>query len=95
MQKIFSVSELTFEIKRLLEDNLYYVWVEGEISNLRSPVSGHIYFTLKDTYSQIRCVMFKGQSRLVKFKPHDGMHIICKGMVSVYPDRGEYQIIVD
>ncbi|MBI5681877.1 MAG: exodeoxyribonuclease VII large subunit [Deltaproteobacteria bacterium] len=95
MQKIFSVSELTFEIKRLLEDNLYYVWVEGEISNLRSPVSGHLYFTLKDAYSQLRCVIFKGQSRLVKFKPMDGMHIICRGMVSVYPDRGEYQIIVD
>ncbi|MBI5893884.1 MAG: exodeoxyribonuclease VII large subunit [Deltaproteobacteria bacterium] len=95
LKKILSVSELTQEIKTLLENNLYYVWVEGEVSNLRSPVSGHLYFTLKDECSQIKAVIFKGAARFIKFKPQDGMHIICRGMVSVYPERGEYQIILD
>lgn len=95
LKKILSVSELTQEIKTLLENNLYYVWVEGEVSNLKSPASGHLYFTLKDECSQIKAVIFKGVGRFIKFKPEDGMHIICRGMVSVYPDRGEYQIILD
>ncbi len=95
LKKILSVSELTQEIKTLLENSLYYVWVEGEVSNLRSPVSGHLYFTLKDECSQIRAVIFKGAARFIKFKPEGGMHIICRGMVSVYPERGEYQIILD
>ncbi|HBO84635.1 MAG: hypothetical protein A2073_01390 [Deltaproteobacteria bacterium GWC2_42_11] len=95
LKKVFSISELTQEIKCLLEDSLYYVWVEGEVSNLRSPVSGHLYFTLKDEYSQIKGVIFKGQNRYMKFRPADGMHIICRGMVTVYPERGEYQIIID
>lgn len=95
LKKILSVSELTQEIKTLLESNFYYVWVEGEVSNLRSPASGHLYFTLKDECSQIKAVIFKGVGRFIKFKPEGGMHIICRGMVSVYPDRGEYQIILD
>ncbi len=94
-KRILTVSELTSEIKTILEANLYYVWVEGEVSNLRSPISGHTYLTLKDQGSQIRAVLFKGQSRFMKFKPADGLHVICRGMVSVYKERGEYQLILD
>ena len=94
-RRILTISELTQKIKALLETNLYYVWVEGEISNLRSPVSGHIYFTLKDAGAQIRAVVFRNQAKFFKFKPSDGLHVICRGMVSVYQERGEYQLILD
>lgn len=94
-KKIFTISELTQEIKTLLETSLYYVWVEGEISNLRSPISGHIYLTLKDEDAQIKAVIFRGQARFMKFKLADGLHVICRGMVSVYKERGEYQLILD
>ncbi|MEK7689115.1 MAG: exodeoxyribonuclease VII large subunit [Deltaproteobacteria bacterium] len=94
-RQILTVSELTHEIKTLLETNLYYVWVEGEVSNLRSPISGHIYLTLKDDGAQIKAVIFKGQARFMKFKPVDGLHVICRGMVNVYKERGEYQLILD
>ncbi|MEK7841876.1 MAG: exodeoxyribonuclease VII large subunit [Deltaproteobacteria bacterium] len=94
-RQILTVSELTHEIKTLLEANLYYVWVEGEVSNLRSPISGHIYLTLKDDGAQIKAVIFKGQARFMKFKPADGLHVICRGMVNVYKERGEYQLILD
>lgn len=94
-KKIFTISELTQEIKNLLETSLYYVWVEGEISNLRSPISGHIYLTLKDEDAQIKAVIFRGQARFMKFKLADGLHVICRGMVSVYKERGEYQLILD
>src|SRR3989338_8882808 len=94
-RRILTISELTQKIKALLETNLYYVWVEGEISNLRTPVSGHIYFTLKDAGAQIRAVVFRNQAKFFKFKPSDGLHVICRGMVSVYQERGEYQLILD
>jgi len=71
-RQIFSVSQLTQEIKNILENNFYYVWVEGEISNTRSPISGHIYFTLKDEGAQVKAVIFRGQSRGIKFKLTDG-----------------------
>lgn len=92
---IYSVSQLTNEIKNLLERNFEYIWVEGEISNLRIPTSGHIYFTLKDETAQIRAVMFRLQSRLLKFEPVDGLQVISYGRISVYEPRGEYQLIVD
>lgn len=94
-RQILTVSELTNEIKALLEANLYYVWVEGEVSNLRAPTSGHMYLTLKDDSAQIKAVIFKGQARFMKFKPADGLHVICRGMVNVYKERGEYQLILD
>lgn len=94
-RQILTVSELTNEIKALLEANLYYVWVEGEVSNLRAPTSGHMYLTLKDDSAQIKAVIFKGQARFMKFKPADGLHVICRGMVNIYKERGEYQLILD
>ena len=71
------------------------LWVEGEISNLRIPPSGHIYFTLKDDFSQIRGVFFKMQARTLRFAPEDGLHVICHGRVNLYEKRGEYQLILD
>jgi len=94
-RSLYTVSQLTAEIKTLLEEHLEHLWVEGEISNLRLPSSGHFYFTLKDEAAQVRAVMFKFQNRLLKFEPADGLQVICYGRLSVYEPRGEYQIIVD
>jgi exodeoxyribonuclease VII large subunit len=92
---ILTVSELTQEIKDLLELKFPDLWVEGEISNLRIPTSRHIYFTLKDDFSQIRAVLFKMEARTLRFVPEDGLHVICHGRVSLYEKRGEYQLILD
>jgi exodeoxyribonuclease VII large subunit len=94
-KRVFSVSELTQAIKGLLEANLYYIWLEGEISNFKRAASGHCYFTLKDEGSQVRGVIFRGQAGSLRFKPEDGLHVICRGMVTVYEARGEYQVIID
>lgn len=92
---VFTVSELTQAIAHVLEDSFPFVWVLGEISNIRTPASGHMYFTLKDKFAQIRAVCFRGTRLKFKFKPKDGMEVICFGRVNVYSPRGEYQIIVD
>jgi exodeoxyribonuclease VII large subunit len=93
--KIYTVSELTREIKDLLEEEFPLVWVEGEISNFRIPPSGHYYFSLKDAGSQIRVVFFKSSQGSLSFQPEDGLHILCLGRLSVYAGRGEYQIILE
>src|SRR4030043_599458 len=95
LRYILTVSELTQEIKDILEDRFPDVWIEGEISNLRIPPSGHIYFTLKDDFSQIRSVLFKMQARSLRFIPEDGLHIVCRGRVTLYEKRGEYQLILE
>ena len=95
LRYILTVSELTQEIKDILEDRFPDVWIEGEISNLRIPPSGHIYFTLKDDFSQIRAVLFKMQARTIRFLPEDGLHIIGRGRVSLYEKRGDYQLILE
>jgi exodeoxyribonuclease VII large subunit len=92
---ILTVSELTQEIKDILEIKFSDLWVEGEISNLRIPPSGHIYFTLKDDFSQIRAVLFKMQARFLRFAPEDGLQVVSHGRVSLYEKRGEYQLILD
>ena len=94
-RRILTVSQLTAGIKDLLESTFDEVWVEGEISNLRRPPSGHFYFTLKDEKSQIRAVVFKQQSRYLRFELEDGQHVICWGRVGIYEKRGEYQLILD
>jgi len=94
-EHIFTVSQVTQEIKGLLEGHFSELWVEGEVSNVRIPPSGHIYFTLKDEWSQIRAVIFRGQAGLLRFIPEDGLHVICHGGISVYEPRGEYQLILD
>ena len=85
--RVFTVSALTAQIKDLLETQFDFVWVEGEISNFRAPSSGHFYMVLKDEKSQIRAVMFRTQSRYLKFEPEDGMKVIAQGRVGVYAPR--------
>src|SRR5918996_3502609 len=88
---ILTVSEVTERIKIVLEDTFFDVWIEGEISNLRTPSSGHTYLTLKDDQSQMRAVLFKLQRRYLRFDPQDGMSVIARGRLSLYEPRGEYQ----
>ncbi|MHB9096583.1 MAG: exodeoxyribonuclease VII large subunit [Syntrophales bacterium] len=101
MRDILSVSALNDRIKALLEEGFALVWVEGEVSNLHRPASGHIYFTLKDARSQIRAVIFRnpytqrGWSRPAGFALEEGMSIICRARLTVYPPRGDYQLIID
>jgi exodeoxyribonuclease VII large subunit len=93
--RIYSVSELTAELKVLIEEAFTGVWVEGEISNFKHHTSGHMYFTLKDERGQLRAVMFRGSNRALKFKPEDGLTVIVFGNVAIYEPRGEYQIYVE
>jgi exodeoxyribonuclease VII large subunit len=90
-----TVSELTARLKAVVEGAFGGVAVEGEISNCRQWSSGHIYFTLKDDYAQVRAVMFRTTARLLRFRPEDGMHVVARGRISVYDVKGEYQIVVD
>jgi len=92
---IYTISELTQNIKGFLEDAFPFVWVSGEISNFRQPVSGHLYFTLKDENAQISAVIFRGHSRKLQFGLQDGMAVIAMGRVNVFESRGIYQIIVE
>ena len=96
MKDILTVSQLNDHIKTFLEETFGLLWVEGEVSNLRRPQSGHVYFTLKDDKSQIRAVYFRQYGyRAVKFDLEDGMKILCRARLSAYPPRGEYQLIVE
>jgi exodeoxyribonuclease VII large subunit len=92
---VWSVSELTARIKTQLEEGFPTVWVEGEISNLRTPGSGHAYFTLKDEVAQLRAVLFRGRGRRVRFDLEDGMQVLAFGGLDVYAARGEYQLVVE
>ncbi len=92
-RKIFTVSELTYLIKDLLE-NFYDILLEGEVSNIRIPPSGHIYFTLKDEEAQIKAVIFRSSSIYLPYLPQNGRKVIVRGRVTVYEKRGEYQIVV-
>ena len=92
---ILTVTQLTSQIKNLLEASFPDVWVECEISNLSIPQSGHAYFTLKDKHAQIRAVMFRSSLRFLKFTLQQGIQVLCRGRLSVYDPRGEYQLILD
>ena len=92
---IFSVSALNRSVAELLEQEFAWIWVEGEISNLAQPASGHIYFSLKDNSAQVSCAMFKGRNRLVTFQPENGNQVLVRAKVSLYQPRGNYQLIVD
>lgn len=94
-RKILSVSELTLIIKETIEAKFTDIWVEGEVSNVRVPNSGHIYLTLKDEASQIKAVLFRSSGRFLKFQLQDGLQVICHGRLNVYEVKGEYQIIID
>ncbi len=94
-QRILSVSELTGQIKELLEGQFPMVWITGEVSNCRRPASGHCYFTLKDAHAQITAVLFRPQLQRMKFSLEDGLHVVGLGRISVYAPRGNYQVIFE
>lgn len=91
---IYTVSEITFSVRGLLEDSYPDVWLTGEVSNFRNPESKHYYFSLKDDACQLKAVVFGGKQKL-GFQLEDGLEVICHGKISVYSARGEYQIIID
>lgn len=91
--RVFTVTELTAEVRLLLETTWADVWVEGEISNCRHWNTGHVYFSLKDPGAQLRGVMFKSAARSLKFKLEDGQHVLARGRLNVYEPKGEYQIV--
>ena len=92
---IYSISRLNREAKALLEGQFPLLWIEGEISNLARPASGHLYFSLKDSQAQIRCALFKGSQRSLGGVPKDGMQVLVRARVSLYEGRGEFQLIVE
>lgn len=94
-RKVWSVSELTARIRDVLAAQFSNLWVEGEVSNYHAAQSGHLYFTLKDAKSQVRCVCFRNQALRMKFRPEDGLKVTVRGSISVYEPRGEYQIYVE
>ncbi len=94
-QHIYQVSELTSEARQLLEASYPNIWVEGEISNLARPASGHLYFSLKDDKSQIRCAFFRNRMNKLDCKPEDGMKVRIRAQVSLYENRGDFQLIVN
>ncbi len=94
-RRIWSVSELNREIRKLLEEKIGYIWLSGEISNWRVAPSGHAYFTLKDADSEITSAMFRGYLQNVKFQPENGMEVLVFGQITVYEKRGTHQIIVE
>ena len=94
-QHIFTVSEVNATIRSLLEQRFSWLSVNGEISNLRRPYSGHLYFTLKDDQAQLKAVLFKMQQRYLEQQPADGLEVVCHGRLTVYEPRGDYQLIVD
>ncbi len=92
---ILSVSRLNREVKALLEGSFSLLWVEGEISNLARPSSGHIYFSLKDARAQVRCAMFRSRNNLLDFKPENGQQVLIRARVSLYEGRGEFQLLAE
>src|SRR5438132_1695584 len=94
-RRVLTVTELTVRVRDRLESEFYEVWVEGELSNCRLWNTGHLYFTLKDSASQIRGVIFRSALRYLKFKPEDGLRVVARGRVSVYEPKGEYQLICE
>src|SRR6478672_13569807 len=94
-ENIYTISRLNSEVKFLLENNFSVVWVEGEISNFAAPGSGHWYFSLKDSGAQVRCAMFRGRTTKLGFVPKEGAHVLIRAKVSLYENRGDYQLIAE
>ncbi len=95
LQQVKSVSQINSEIRQLLDKELRFVRVRGEISTIRQPFSGHTYFILNDSQSQLASVLFKNQRRWLASELEEGQQVICDGRISVYEPRGQYQLIVD
>ncbi|HWV16892.1 MAG TPA: exodeoxyribonuclease VII large subunit [Cellvibrio sp.] len=94
-REVITVSQLNRRAKQLLETHLPLLWIEGELSNVSVPSSGHWYFTLKDEQAQVRCAMFRNRNMAVRFRPQQGQHVLVRARVSLYEGRGDYQIIVE
>jgi len=95
LKEVYAVSRLVREAKGVLEGSFPLIWVEGEISNLAMPGSGHIYFTLKDEAAQVRCAMFRTRNRQLRFTPKNGMQVLLRVRVTLYEGRGEFQLVVE
>ncbi|MFQ5633897.1 MAG: exodeoxyribonuclease VII large subunit [Gammaproteobacteria bacterium] len=93
--EVWTVSRLNSRARAVLEDRFRSVWISGEISNMARPGSGHIYFSLKDECAEVRCAMFRGQNRKLRFQPGNGDQIVVRARVTVYEPRGSYQLIVE
>jgi exodeoxyribonuclease VII large subunit len=91
-RRVWTVRALVSAVRSHIEREYSDCWVEGEISNLRIPDSGHLYFTLKEESAQIRVVMFRSSAKLLRFRPENGLHVTVRGRITVYEDRGELQI---
>ena len=94
-KNIYSVSRLNTEVRQVLEGSFPLVWVEGEISNLSMPRSGHMYFSLKDEHAQTRCAMFRMKRQLLRFVPVDGMKVLVRARITLYEARGDFQLVVE
>jgi exodeoxyribonuclease VII large subunit len=94
-RRIWPVHELVGRVRELVEEEYGDVWVEGEISNYRPAPSGHVYFTLKDVDAQLPVVLFRRQAILLRFRPEDGLHVLVRGRVSVYEQRGQMQLVAE
>jgi exodeoxyribonuclease VII large subunit len=92
---VYTVSRLNQTARKLLEQGLARIWLEGELSNIARPSSGHLYFTLKDSKAQIRGAMFRSRNQLLRFKPEEGMQVLVRAKVSLYEPRGDYQLIAE
>lgn len=94
-REVYTISRLNREARALLEGHFPLMWIEGEISNLSRPASGHLYFSLKDPFAQVRCAMFKMRGMHLTFRPADGMQVLVRARLSLYEPRGDYQLIVE
>src|ERR1700752_5098347 len=95
MRQVFTVTELTVDVRDLLESRFQEICVEGELSNCKVWNTGHLYFTLKDQSSQLKGFMFKSALRYLRFKPTDGTRVVARGRFSVYEPKGEYQLVCE
>ena len=94
-RRIWAVGDLVAQVRDLVEQEYGDIWVEGEISNFRPAPSGHIYFTLKDAGAQLPIVLFRRQAMLLRFRPEDGLHVLVRGRVSIYEQRGQLQLVAE
>ena len=94
-RRIYTVSRLNQEVQQALESGFGMLWLQGELSNFSRPASGHFYFSLKDSQSQIRCAMFRGRNRYVDFDPQSGDEVLVRGKLGLYAARGDFQLIVE
>ena len=92
---IYTITRLNREARAVLEGSFPAIWVQGEISNLARPASGHLYFSLKDQSSQVRCAMFKSQNRSLRFAPENGMQVLARAKITLYEGRGDFQLVVE